>query len=123
MSIVHLEFFENDFQNGLPSEARIGASVFFRIPPVETVDGNGSNLIPRFPINSQVSTQARLIVGTNGEGISILRPQPVQPETIGRATGPIRHPKPSVGLFLSLRVADCSVKNGLMVFVVGLGVR
>ena len=115
MSIVHLEFFENDFQNGLPSEARMGASVFFRTPPVKAVDDNGSNLIPRFPINSQVSTQPRLIVSTNGEGFSILRSQLVRPEAIGRATGPICHLESSVGLFLSLQVADCIVKNGLVV--------
>src|SRR4051794_15132088 len=36
-------------------------------------------------------------------------------EAVRGATWPIRHPKPSVGFFLSLQVADCIIKNSLMV--------
>src|SRR5271154_5521209 len=115
MGVVHFELFENDFQNGLLSKVRILAGVLLCCPPVETVDDNGSDSIPLFHIDTQVSAQTCLIFGVDSEGADILLHQLVWAEAVRGATWPIRHPKPSVGFFVSLQVADCIVKNSLMV--------
>src|SRR5271155_537261 len=115
MGVVHIELFENDFQNGLLSKVRILASVLLCCPPVETVDDNRSDSTPLFHINTQVSAQTCLIFGVDREGAVILWRHLVWAEAVRGATWPIRHPKPSVGFFVSLQVADRIVKNGLMV--------
>lgn len=91
------------------------AAVLLCCPLVETVDDNGSDSIPLFDINTQVSAQTCLIFGADREGAIIIWYQLVWVEAIRGATWPTCHPKLSVGVFLSLQVADCIFKNSLMI--------
>src|SRR4051794_6078872 len=96
MGMVHIELFKNDFQDGLLSKVRILAGVLLCCPPVETVDDNGSDSIPLFHINTQVSAQTCLIFGVDCEGAVILWRQLIWAEAVRGTTWPISHPKPSV---------------------------
>jgi len=79
MGVVHLELFENDFQDGLFSKVHVITSVFLRYPPIETINDDGSDSVPRLPINAEVSAQTCLIISVDLEdagifGISLYGP-------------------------------------------------
>jgi hypothetical protein len=114
VSIVHLELFENDFQDGVLSEVHASASVFLRCPPIETVD-DGSESIPRLPINSEESAQTCLIISVDLEGAGILGHQPVQAEAVRGTTWPACHSELSIGFFTILQIGDCVFKDCVIV--------
>ena len=73
MSVVYLEIFENDLQDGLLGKIHTSASVLLRYPPIETVHDDGSDPIPLLPINPEISAQTCLIVKVDLKDAGILR--------------------------------------------------